>query len=266
MKQRADIILTVSGQISSREKAQALIMAGQVYCGEVPVKKPSELFDENTVLTIRGTVDRVASRGYHKLEKGIAVFQPELSGRVCMDIGAAAGGFTDVLLRSGAGHVYAIDVGYGQFDYTLAKDERVTVMERTNARYLTEDMFPLRPTFTCMDVSFISITRILPVAAQIMGPDGQFITLIKPQFEAGRAFVGKNGVVREESTHRRVLEEIRDHAATFGWYVKGLDYSPITGPKGNIEFLADIRPGSGQTVSDQAIAQLVKEAHNVLDR
>ncbi len=266
MKTRADILLSRHPEVKSREEAQALIMAGQVYAGEKRVNKASELFEDDISLTLRGPVNRLASRGYHKLEKGLTVFSADVTGRVCLDIGAAAGGFTDVLVRRGAAHVYAIDVGYGQFDYQLSQDSRVTVMERTNARHLTRDMFSLQPDFTVMDVSFISICLILPVAAGIMGEKGRFVTLVKPQFEAGRGLVGKNGVVREESTHRQVLRKICDFAPTFGWSVHGLTYSPITGPKGNIEFLADIRPGNEGTVSDEAIRLTVSEAHEALAR
>ena len=266
MKQRADSMLTEAGQVDSRQKAQARILAGQVYLGERQIKKASEMIPEEEELTIRGPVDRIASRGFHKLERAIEVFQPQVAGRVCMDIGAAAGGFTDVLLRNGAGHVYAIDVGYGQFDYQLSQDPRVTVMERTNARTLTRDMFDLHPTLTVMDVSFISITKILPAAIGIMGEEGQIVTLVKPQFEAGRGLVGKNGVVREESTHRQVLRMIADAADELQWSVRQFTYSPITGPKGNIEFLADIRPGLAPAPTDADIAALVKEAHEILKK
>ena len=266
MKTRADVLLARRPEVKSREEAQALIMAGQAYIGEKRINKPSEMYEEDTEIILRGPVNRLASRGYHKLEKGIRAFGAQVGGKVCMDIGAAAGGFTDVLLRNGAAHVYAIDVGYGQFDYRLSLDERVTVMERTNARNLTEDMFPLRPNLAVMDVSFISICLILPTAAGIMGESGQFITLVKPQFEAGRGMVGKNGVVREESTHREVLRKICDFAPSFGWSVRQLTYSPIKGPKGNIEFLADIRPGEAEPVPDSVIFQLVREAHETLDR
>ena len=264
MKQRVDVRLTETGLVDSRQKAQALIMAGQVYVGERQIRKASEMLAEDETPVIRGPVDRIASRGFHKLEKAIAVFQPALRGRVCMDIGAAAGGFTDVLLRNGAGHVYAIDVGYGQFDYALSQDERVTVMERTNARTLTRDMFALHPTLTVMDVSFISIVKILPAAIAVMGEEGQVITLVKPQFEAGRGLVGKNGVVREESTHRQVLRSVCDAADALGWSVRQLTFSPITGPKGNIEFLADLRPGLVAAPTDAEIAALVREAHEQL--
>ena len=171
------------------------------------------------------------------------------------------GGDFDVLLRHGAAHVYAIDVGYGQLDWKLRNDSRVTVMERTNARALTREHFPVQPTLTVMDVSFISIKLILPVAAQIMGEQGRFLTLVKPQFEAGKGQVGKNGVVREKAIHERVLQEICLFAPSFGWHVANLTFSPIKGPAGNIEFLADIRPGDGETISPERIEALVAQAH-----
>ncbi len=265
MKQRIDVALVSRGMADSREKAQALIMAGQVYIDEKKVLKASEQVSEDANLILRGAGDaHFASRGGHKLEKAMTAFQADVQGAVAMDIGAAAGGFTDVLLRHGASHVYAIDVGYGQLDWKLRNDDRVTVMERTNARTLTPDMFPKRPNLTVMDVSFISIRLILPVAAEIMGENGRFLTLVKPQFEAGKGQVGKNGVVREKETHERVLKEICLFAPTFGWHVAQMTFSPIKGPAGNIEFLADIRPGEGETLTDENIRALVEQAHREL--
>ncbi len=249
------------GLAPSREKAQALIMAGRVYLKEVKILKPSDMVEEGETLTLRGEEQPFASRGGHKLEKAMEVFEANVEGLVCMDIGAAAGGFTDVLLRHGAAHVYAVDVGYGQMDWALRSDSRVTVMERTNARTLTPDMVPLGPQVTVMDVSFISIKLLLPVLADIMGEKGRFLTLIKPQFEAGRGQVGKHGVVREAATHKRVLREICDFCLTMGWGVKGLSFSPIKGPKGNIEFLADIRFGLEDAVGEEVIAAVVEKAH-----
>lgn len=220
-KMRADVALVSRGLCESREKAQASIMAGLVYVGERKILKASESVKPEDELTLRGHAHPFASRGGLKLEKAIRSFGADLTGKVCMDIGAATGGFTDVCLRSGASHVYAIDVGYGQFDWKLRNDPRVTVMERTNARYLTQDQVPLHPTVTVMDVSFISIRLILPVAAGIMGDEGVFYTLIKPQFEAGRDRVGKKGVVREPRVHEDVLREIVEFAPTFGWPVMG---------------------------------------------
>ena len=265
MKQRADVWLVTRGLAESREKAQALIMAGQVYVGEKKVLKSSEQVAENAPLQVRGGgQEHFASRGGHKLEKAITAFGAEVAGLVAMDIGAATGGFTDVLLRHGASHVYAIDVGYGQLDWRLRNDPRVTVMERTNARALTARQFDRHPTLTVLDVSFISIRLILPVAAEIMGQEGRFLTLIKPQFEAGRGQVGKHGVVREKEIHERVIGEICLFAPTFGWHVRDLTFSPIKGPAGNIEFLADIQPGEGDMISAERIRVLVDQAHREL--
>ncbi|NLC33530.1 MAG: TlyA family RNA methyltransferase [Clostridiales bacterium] len=264
MKQRVDSLLEAMGLAPSREQAQRLIMAGRVYADEVKVIKSSQTFEADANLSIRGEMDQFSSRGAHKLEKAMQHFEVDASGLICLDIGAASGGFTDILLRAGARKVYAIDVGYGQLDWKLRQDERVVVMERTNARALTKESFSDQPTLTVMDVSFISIKLIMPVAAAIMGEEGRFITLIKPQFEAGRGQVGKHGVVRDAKIHERVLKEIRDFCPSFGWQVQGLTFSPIKGPKGNIEFLADIRQGDESMISDEDIAALVKLAHQEL--
>lgn len=266
MKLRADVAAVEAGLAASREKAQAMIMAGEIYAGEKKILKSSEPVEDISVLHLHGETDSFASRGGHKLEKAIRTFNADVTGLVAMDIGAAAGGFTDVLLRNGASHVYAIDVGYGQLEWKIRNDERVTVMERTNARTLTEDMFPLHPTLTVMDVSFISIRLILPVAAAIMGSGGRFLTLIKPQFEAGKEFVGKKGVVRDKEVHVNVLRQINEFSPTFGWHVQDMTFSPITGPAGNIEFLADIRPGPAPLLSDDYLKEIVRQAHTNFNR
>ncbi len=262
-KQRADVALVERGLCESRSKAQASIMAGEVYVGTRRINKASEIIRPEDELHLKGSANPYASRGGLKLEKAIRSFQADLTGRVCMDIGAATGGFTDVCLQNGAAHVYAIDVGYGQFAWKLRNDPRVTLMERTNARHLTPDMVPLHPTVTVMDVSFISIRLILPVAAQLMGEEGVFYTLIKPQFEAGPDRVGKKGVVREAKVHEDVLQEIVDFCPTIGWQVQALDYSPIKGPEGNIEFLAKITAAQQpETPCTPAyIHELVTRAH-----
>ena len=267
-KMRADVALVSRGLCESREKAQASIMAGLAYVGERKILKASESVKPEDELTLRGHAHPFASRGGLKLEKAIRSFGADLTGKVCMDIGAATGGFTDVCLQSGARHVYAIDVGYGQFDWKLRNDPRVTVMERTNARYLTQEQVPLHPTVTVMDVSFISIRLILPVAAGIMGDEGVFYTLIKPQFEAGRDRVGKKGVVRDPRVHEDVLREIVDFVPTFGWQVQALDYSPITGPEGNIEFLAKItkKLSDAEPCSPDVIRELVSRAHDEMKK
>ena len=243
MKQRIDVYLTANGLADSREKAQALIMAGQVYIGEKKVLKASEQVAPDAPVVIRGAQDAFASRGGHKLEKAVAAFRADVTGRVAMDIGAAAGGFTDVLLRHGAAHVYAIDVGYGQLDWKLRNDPRVTVMERTNARTLTAEQFDPRPDLTVMDVSFISIKLILPSLKPLLKENADLVCLIKPQFEAGREDVGKKGVVRDSEVHARVIRDILSFAPQIGLSPVGLDYSPIRGPEGNIEFICHMKNG-----------------------
>ena len=256
-KKRVDVALVERGLAQSREKAQVLVMSGVVYIGENKVDKASTQVTPEDELIVRQTGTGYVSRGALKLEKGLAA----------MDLGASTGGFTDVLLQNGAAHVYAIDVGYGQLDWKLRNDPRVTVMERTNARYLTADDLPLKPTLGVMDVSFISITKILPAAAAIMGEDGEFISLIKPQFEAGRDRVGKKGVVRDAQVHLDVVKEILQFIdADMGWTAQNLSFSPIKGPEGNIEFLVHILPKCRAThcVTEQEAAEVVRQAHESL--
>ena len=266
-KKRVDVALVERGLAQSREKAQALVMSGVVYIGENKVDKASAQVMPEDELIVRQTGTGYVSRGALKLEKGLAVFSVEAKDRIAMDLGASTGGFTDVLLQNGAAHVYAIDVGYGQLDWKLRNDPRVTVMERTNARYLTADDLPLRPTLGVMDVSFISITKILPAAAAIMGENGEFISLIKPQFEAGRDRVGKKGVVRDAQVHLDVVKEILHFIdADMGWAAQNLSFSPIKGPEGNIEFLVHILPKERAThsVTEQEAAEVVRQAHESL--
>ena len=262
-KIRADVALVKKNLCDSRERAQAAIMEGRVFFGNRRINKASEMIDESETLVIRNPENDYVSRGALKLEKAIRVFDAKLDGKTVMDIGSSTGGFTDVCLRNGATHVYSIDVGYGQLDWKLRNDPRVTVMERTNARYLEKDMFPVVPSITVMDVSFISIRLIIPTAQKIMGEEGIFYTLIKPQFEAGRKHVGKNGVVRDAEVHKHVINEIAGFVSETGWLVTAIDYSPITGPKGNIEFLAEIRHKHGNMtgVLPEQISQTVREAH-----
>lgn len=267
-KLRADVALVRSGLAESREKAQALIMAGLVYRKEVKILKPSEPVEVMDELSVKGRAHPFVGRGALKLDKALRVFGADVRDRVAMDIGAATGGFTDVLLQNGARHVYAIDVGYGQLDWKIRSDERVTVMERTNARYLTKDDVPLKPTVTVMDVSFISVKLILPVAAQLMNGDGRFYILIKPQFEAGRDKVGKKGVVRDPKVHEEVIGGIVEFAPSFGYQVSQLDFSPITGPEGNIEYIAELvmQDASAHTVTREDIMRVVAGAHYTLDK
>ena len=238
--ERVDTALVRRGLCASREKAQAMIMAGEVYVGERRINKSSEKIGAEDLLRVRSPSEKYVSRGAYKMEKAVKVFHADLKDKVVMDIGASTGGFTDVCLRNGAKHVYAIDVGYGQLDWKLRNDPRVTVMERTNARYLSRDLFEELPDAAVMDVSFISIRLILPAAFLVLGEEGKMYTLIKPQFEAGGEKIGKNGVVRSSETHEEVLNGIIQFAESAGLHVLRLDYSPITGPEGNIEFLAEI--------------------------
>ena len=262
-KIRADVALVRQNLCESRERAQAAIMEGRVYLGERKISKASEMIGDSENLTIRNTGNEYVSRGALKLEKAIRVFGADLRDKVVMDIGSSTGGFTDICLRNGAARVYSIDVGYGQLDWKLRNDSRVTVMERTNARFLEPEMFPEKPSVTVMDVSFISIRLIIPAAVRIMGDKGIFYTLIKPQFEAGREHVGKNGVVRDPEIHKTVLEGIIGYTDGIGWQVTSMDYSPITGPKGNIEFLAEIRKkeGSREGITPEQVSLLVSDAH-----
>ena len=265
-KTRADVALVNRGLAESREKAQAAIMAGQVFIGERRVMKASEAVRPEDPLLIRQPEKTYVSRGALKLEKAVRVFSASLKDRVILDAGASTGGFTDVCLHSGARHVYAVDVGYGQLDWKLRNDPRVTVMERTNARFLTADIFPERPEIAVMDVSFISIRLILPALISVIGDQGVIYSLIKPQFEAGRDKVGKKGVVRDPKTHEDVIRTISEFAQSIGWNVRRLDYSPITGPEGNIEFLSEIRKSddSSAGITDADIRSVVAEAHRKL--
>ena len=266
-KKRADVALVERGLVQSREKAQALVMAGVVYIGENKVEKASAPVLDTDELIVRQTGTGYVSHGALKLEKGLKVFDVSVEGIVAMDLGASTGGFTDVLLQNGASHVYSIDVGYGQLDWKLRNDPRVTVMERTNARYLKAGDLPMRPTLGVMDVSFISITKILPAACAILGEEGAFISLIKPQFEAGRDRVGKKGVVRDVQVHRDVVAEIMAFIHDeLGWRAQSLSVSPIKGPEGNIEFLVYILPASKAThhVTQEEIERVVAQAHAAL--
>ncbi len=262
-KARLDSEMVLRGLAESREKAQGVILAGQVFVKGLRANKPSHPVDASDAIEVRGAPHPYVSRGGLKLEKAIDVFDLNPQGLVCVDAGASTGGFTDVLLRAGAEKVYAVDVGYGQLDWKLRSDPRVAVMERTNARYLTPEAFDPVPTLFVMDVSFISIQLILPALFAIVGPEGRGITLVKPQFEAGRDKVGKNGVVRDPATHLEVLRRIHTFVAGTGWRVSNAAHSPITGPEGNIEFLFDLMPpGSpGEGIHIDALAQIVLEAH-----
>ena len=262
-KIRLDAYLTEQGFFETRSRAQAAIMSGQVLADEQKIDKPGTAVKEGTKIRILGEQLRYVSRGGLKLEKALQVFPVSVAGKVVADIGASTGGFTDCALQNGAVRVYAIDVGYGQLAWKLRNDPRVVNMERTNARYLTADMLEETPDITVMDVSFISIRTILPTAGELMGKEGVFYTLIKPQFEAGRGKVGKKGVVRDPATHEDVLNGIVSFAEKNGWQVVNLDFSPIKGPEGNIEFLAEIRRHEIDLpmVTEDKVHRVVTEAH-----
>ncbi len=255
------------GLAPSREKARSEIMAGLVYLQEVRIDKPGEAVPPDAVLTLRGDTNPFVSRGGLKLQKAIDKYGLELQERVALDIGASTGGFTDCMLQHGAKKVYAIDVGYGQLDWKLRSDARVVVMERTNARNLSADWFAETPQFASIDVSFISIRLILPPLYALLADKGEVIVLVKPQFEAGRESIGKNGVVRDKEVHLRVLEAAADFAVQTGFALRQLDYSPIKGPKGNIEFLMILsKDSAAQDYAGMTPKDVVEAAHKELDR
>lgn len=237
-KRRADEALFEALNLESIQLARALIMEGRVMAGDRKILRASEPVKDGEALRVKGELDAWVSRGAHKLKKALDVFGIDLSGEVCMDVGASTGGFTDVMLRAGARRVYAVDVGYNLLDYRLRSDERVICMERTNARFLRPEDFDPRPTFGATDVSFISLKAVLSAALSVLeGESARFVALVKPQFEAAKDEVGAKGVVRDRAVHEKVLRDITAFVPSLGWRVAGLDYSPIRGPEGNIEFL-----------------------------
>lgn len=243
-KKRLDVLLFEKGMAESRQKAQAIIMSGQVFVDEQRVDKAGAAVDEAARIEVRGQTLDYVSRGGLKLEKAMSTFPISLKGAVCADIGASTGGFTDCMLQNGAVKVYAVDVGYGQLAWKLRSDERVVCMERTNARYLTREQISEALDFVSIDVSFISLHLILPAVRALLSKDGQVVCLVKPQFEAGREKVGKKGVVRDPQVHLEVLEQFLRHAAEADFTVKGITFSPIRGPEGNIEYLGFLQAGA----------------------
>lgn len=269
MKERLDVILVRQGYAQSREKAKALLMAGQVFVDNQREDKAGTLFDESKIrIEVRGKTFPYVSRGGLKLARALEQFPIALQDRVCMDIGASTGGFTDCMLQNGARRVYAIDVGHGQLDWKLRSDERVICMEKTNFRYVTGEDVREPIDFASADVSFISLTKILIPARELLRGQGQMVCLIKPQFEAGRDKVGKKGVVRDKKVHAEVVHKMVDYADMIGFAVKGLTYSPIKGPEGNIEYLMWLEKGTGISQKEETAAQireLIEEAHRALD-
>lgn len=266
-KIRLDVYLTEKGLTTSRERAKALIMAGQVYIKNQKCDKAGTMLDENeTEVEVRGEQLKYVSRGGLKLEKAMQEFPITLDGKVTMDIGASTGGFTDCMLQNGARKVYAVDVGYGQFAWKLRSDERVVNMERTNIRYVTPDDIGEPIDFASIDVSFISLKLVLPAAYNLLSPDGEIVALIKPQFEAGREQVEKHGVVRNPKVHEAVIHQIWEYALSLGLKVYGLSYSPIKGPEGNIEYLIYLkRTGEDDLLNkEDTVKKIVSASHDSL--
>lgn len=267
MKERLDILLVKKGLAPSREKAKAMIMSGNVFVDGQREDKAGTSFPEEVTIEIHGNTLKYVSRGGLKLEKAMNHFDITLDGKVCMDIGASTGGFTDCMLQNGAAKVYAVDVGYGQFAWKLRQDERVVCMEKTNIRYVTPQDIDDVLDFASVDVSFISLTKVLGPARELLKMGGQMVCLIKPQFEAGREKVGKKGVVREKSVHLEVIETVLAFAKEIGFSVLNLEYSPIKGPEGNIEYLMHIK--KTEDVSCAAAIDpvaIVEAAHGELDK
>ena len=247
-KCRADAALMEQLNLESLELARALIMEGRVMSGDRKILRASEMLKPEERLRVRGELDSYVSRGAHKLRRALEAFNIDLRGQICVDVGSSTGGFTDVMLRAGAARVYSVDVGYNLLDYRLRSDARVVCMERTNARFLKAEDFDPRPSFGATDVSFISLKAILPAALASLAPGGRFVALVKPQFEAPKEDVGEKGVVLDPAVHERVLREITEFVPTLGWRVAGLDFSPIRGPEGNIEFLMDLVESDNGTI------------------
>ena len=242
MKERLDVILVNEGYAPSREKAKAIIMSGNVYVNGQKEDKAGTSFDRAKIsLEVRGNSQKYVSRGGLKLEKAMEQWQFRLEEKICMDIGASTGGFTDCMLQNGAAKVYSVDVGHGQLAWKLRNDPRVVCMEQTNFRYMIPEDIEDKLDFASVDVSFISLTKILIPARNLLREGGEMVCLIKPQFEAGKGKVGKNGVVREPEIHTEVIRKIVDYADSIGFEVLHLDFSPIRGPEGNIEYLIHIR-------------------------
>lgn len=267
MKERLDVLLVQRGLAPSREKAKAMIMEGNVFVGNNREDKAGTMFDESAVIEIRGNTLKYVSRGGLKLEKAMSHFGITLDDKVCMDIGASTGGFTDCMLQNGAKKVYAVDVGYGQFAWKLRQDERVVCMEKTNIRYVTPEQIADRLDFASVDVSFISLTKVLGPARALLTEEGEMVCLIKPQFEAGREKVGKKGVVRDKAVHEEVIFKVIDFAKEIGFEILNLEYSPIKGPEGNIEYLVYIRRCDADNKEDKVdVNAVVEAAHGELDK
>lgn len=268
MKTRLDVLMVQRGLAESREKAKAVIMSGNVFVDGQREDKAGASFGEKAVIEVKGNPLKYVSRGGLKLEKAMEQFDVSLTGRICMDVGSSTGGFTDCMLQNGAQKVYAVDVGPNQLAWKLRQDSRVVVMEKTNIRYVTREQIAEPVEFASIDVAFISLTKVLKPVKELLTPNGQIVALIKPQFEAGREQVGKKGVVRDKKVHLEVIEQVLAHAESIGFTVLNLDYSPIKGPEGNIEYLAHLKNQEEGTVREQDVtvdaAAVAEQAHQAL--
>lgn len=268
MKERLDVLLVKRGLAVSREKAKAVIMAGIVYVENQKEDKAGSMFPDTVKIEVRGNTLKYVSRGGLKLEKAMTHFGVTLDKKVCMDVGASTGGFTDCMLQNGAVKVYAIDVGHGQLDWKLRNDERVVCMEKTNIRYVVPEDLQEPADFSSIDVSFISLTKVLLPVYHLLKDDGEVVCLIKPQFEAGREKVGKKGVVRDSAVHEEVIDKVIAYAKSIGYAVRHLEFSPIKGPEGNIEYLLHIqKQKDGLPENEEAdVKGVVAAAHKELDK
>ena len=274
MKERLDVLLVKRNLAESREKAKALIMSGIVYVNGQKEDKAGTTFEETAPIEIRGSTLKYVSRGGLKLEKAMDCFGVRLDGKICMDVGASTGGFTDCMLQNGAVKVYSVDVGHGQLAWKLRNDERVVCMEKTNIRYVTPEDIADPIGFASIDVSFISLTKVLGPVKALLEDNGQIVCLIKPQFEAGREKVGKKGVVREPAVHLEVIDMVIDYALSIGFEALNLEFSPIKGPEGNIEYLLYLQKHPEDQEAEYAVRReaaadpkaVVAEAHQTLDR
>ncbi|MBS5082431.1 MAG: TlyA family RNA methyltransferase [Clostridiales bacterium] len=268
MKERLDLLLVQRQLAASREKAKAIIMSGNVYVNGQKEDKAGSTFDEKSEIEVRGNTLKYVSRGGLKLEKAMSHFDITLDGKVCMDVGSSTGGFTDCMLQNGAVKVYAVDVGHGQLDWKLRQDERVICMEKTNIRYVVPENIEELVEFSSIDVSFISLTKVLLPVRNLLTDNGQIACLIKPQFEAGREKVGKKGVVRDSKVHEEVIHKVIAYAVSISFEVLGLEFSPIKGPEGNIEYLLYLQKQPEGTSWEQipfSVEEIVKEAHKKLE-
>ena len=266
-KERLDVLLVSRGFAESREKAKAIIMSGNVYVDGQKEDKAGTSFYDKVNIEVRGNTLKYVSRGGLKLEKAMANFDVTLEGKICMDVGSSTGGFTDCMLQNGAVRVYAVDVGHGQLAWKLRNDERVVCMEKTNIRYVTPDDIPDKIQFSSIDVSFISLTKVLGPVKELLSDDGQIVCLIKPQFEAGREKVGKHGVVRDKAVHLEVINKVIEYAVSIGFEVLNLEFSPVKGPEGNIEYLLHLQKHTEGIYEHIPFVpqNIVEKAHETLD-